>query len=102
VPISEAYLLQGGAPDQKLGALKRVFSYRARHAQSKLFKVPGRLVIHVQFSGPSTWGKQVWSLLGHRQPLELAQDEDSLKVKLSAGKPCKHAYALKITGLASH
>jgi len=39
------------------------------------------------------------SLLGNPGKLEFTQDADGLKVKMPAEQPCKHAFALKITGL---
>jgi len=38
-------------------------------------------------------------LLGHPGPLDFAQEAGGLRVQLPAGKPCDHAFALKVTGL---
>ena len=39
------------------------------------------------------------TMLGHVGSLQFTQDEDGLKVKLPADRPCGYAYTLKITGL---
>jgi alpha-L-fucosidase len=35
-------------------------------------------------------------MLGSDQPLSWTRDEEGLKVKLPAEKPCEHAYTLKL------
>jgi alpha-L-fucosidase len=39
------------------------------------------------------------TMLGHAGSLQFTQDEEGLKVKLPADRPCDYAYTLKITGL---
>lgn len=39
------------------------------------------------------------TLLGHGGKLEFTQDDQGLKIKMPAQRPCDYAYALKITGL---
>jgi len=51
-------------------------------------------------AGKAPEGKiQSVTLLGHDGKLEFTQDEQGLKVKLPAERPCDYAYALRITGL---
>ena len=39
------------------------------------------------------------SILGHGGTLQFTQDEQGLKVRMPAAKPCDDSYALRITGL---
>jgi alpha-L-fucosidase len=51
-------------------------------------------------TGKSPEGKiESVSLLGHDGNLEFTQDDQGLKVKMPAQRPCNYAYSLKITGL---
>jgi alpha-L-fucosidase len=62
---------------------------------------PGeQAVITSLAKGKSLAGKiDAVTLLGHQGALEFQQDEEGLRVKMPAEKPCEHAFALKITGL---
>ncbi|MGA2233124.1 MAG: alpha-L-fucosidase [Tepidisphaeraceae bacterium] len=51
-------------------------------------------------TGKSPEGKiESVTLLGHDGNLEFTQDDQGLKVKMPAQRPCNYAYSLKITGL---
>jgi alpha-L-fucosidase len=60
----------------------------------------GTAVISSVSSGKGIAGKvEIVTLLGHVGKLEFTQDEQGLKVKMPAERPCDYAYTLKITGL---
>lgn len=62
---------------------------------------PGeQAVISSLAAGKAPEGKiESVSLLGRAGNLEFTQDATGLKVRMPAEQPCKHAFALKITGL---
>jgi alpha-L-fucosidase len=60
----------------------------------------GTAVITSLASGKGIAGKiESVTLLGHVGKLEFTQDEQGLKIKMPAERPCDYAYSLKITGL---